>query len=430
MPYLELVVLFTVAVYGSHTWVDLRQLRQLRRRHPPALLATEFQGEKFAKIRRYSLDKWRFGFLRRTYQLGEHLLILGSGALPWLWRAAARAAPAVAARGEVAHTVVFALAGTAVSMVLELPWSWVSTFVVEQRHGFNNTTMSVFVSDFLKSLALGAVLAPPLVAGITWILMEAGPWVPLQLWGFLLAVSAVMLYAYPNIIAPLFNKFEPLPQCSLREAVKQLAKKLEFPLVQVYTMDGSKRSSHSNAYMYGFGRSKRIVLFDTLMSTCTEEEVVAVLAHELGHHKLRHVPVTFCIGQLLLLAQFLLLTVVRGAPGLYEAFGFAPGERPALVALVLFGYLSTPLDEVVQFGANAVSRRFEFQADRFAVRLGKGQHLRGALLHLEEKNKSALNVDPLYSAMFYSHPPLVERLAAIDSELRGHYPDSQAKKDS
>lgn len=183
-------------------------------------------------------------------------------------------------------------------------------------------------------------------------------------------------------------------------------------------MDGSQRSAHSNAYMYGFFKNKRIVLYDTLVEQCSNEEVVAVLAHELGHWKLGHTPVLFVTSQILLAAQLALFSIVRGAPGLYEAFGFAPGQRPVFAALVLFQSLIGPLDEVLHLARNVMSRRYEYQADGFAVELGHGKSLGAALRTLHKENKGPPNVDPLYSAYHFSHPHLPERLRAIDAAMK------------
>lgn len=177
-------------------------------------------------------------------------------------------------------------------------------------------------------------------------------------------------------------------------------------------------SSCEQAYMYGFFGSKRIVLYDTLLAQCSEEQVVAVLAHELGHWALGHTPMLFVSGQLMLGAQLALFAAVKGAPGLHQSFGFSAGERPALAALVLFQLMTGPLDELLSLLSNMVSRAFEFQADRFGVSLGHGQQLKEALFVLDTENKGPPNVDALYSTYHYSHPPLPERLRAIEAELK------------
>ncbi|KAG2423032.1 hypothetical protein HXX76_015548 [Chlamydomonas incerta] len=431
VPYLELFLGFTVFVYLLHTYLDVRQLRALRRPEPPAALASLFSAELYRKTQAYSLDKWWFSTWHGLYSTAETLAVFATGALPAAWRlsgsflAAASTTwwPAALAggrpppswlTGEVCQTVVFILGLYLANLALELPWGLYSTFVVEQRHGFNKQTTGLYVSDMLKQVMLVALLMPPVVGGVTHILMVSGPLLPLYLWGFLFGLSLALMTAYPLLIAPLFNKYEPLPEGSLRAKIEALAGGLRFPLRKLYRVDGSRRSAHSNAYMYGFFNNKRIVLYDTLIAQCNEEQVVAVLAHELGHWKLRHTPLLFGVNQAVLLSQFCLFTLVRNSSALPASFGF-PAPPPAFVALILFQFIVSPLDEVIHYLSNVVSRTFEFQADAFAVTTGHGNDLRAALLRMEEENKGAMHVDAWYSAYHYSHPPLVDRLAAIDA---------------
>ena len=203
-----------------------------------------------------------------------------------------------------------------------------------------------------------------------------------------------------------------------RAKIEALAGALSFPLRRLYVVDGSTRSAHSNAYMYGLGKNKRIVLYDTLLEQCDEAQVVSVLAHELGHWALRHTPMLFVAHQVVLGAQLALFAAAKGAPGVFESFGFGAGERPALAARVLFQLMTGPLDELLGLASNVVSRAFEFQADRFGVGLGHGRALREALLTLDRENKGAPHVDSFYSAYHHSHPPLLERLSAIDAEMK------------
>ncbi|WIA16071.1 hypothetical protein OEZ85_012796 [Tetradesmus obliquus] len=421
LPWLQLVLTFIVVVNILHTYLDMRQLKAIKLPDPPASLKGLFTRKLYDEAQAYSVDKWWFGFWHGIYNLVETVLWLQLRIVPWLWYSLPSWLPqplaAIVEDNEIVHTVAFMLASSLINLVLSLPWTLYSTFVIEQRHGFNKQTLGLFFSDLVKSCVLGAVFIPPLVAAFTYILQRAGPWVPLQLWAFVLGVSLFFLTIYPVVIAPLFNKYELLPQGSLRDKIEALAGSLSFPLKKLYTMDGSKRSGHSNAYMYGFFNNKRIVLFDTLIKECSEEQVVAVLAHELGHWKLRHTPINFVMSQFITLANFLLFAGMRTAPGLFESFGFDK-SRPAFIAFVLFQFVVAPVDEVIGFITNVVSRRFEYQADGFAVQQGKGKELREALLKLEETNKASLNVDPLYSAYHHSHPHITERLAAIDTALK------------
>jgi STE24 endopeptidase len=416
LPYLQLTVAFIFVVNILHTYLDVRQLRAIKKQDPPATLKGLFSDELYQQAQAYSIDKWWFGFVHGLYNLAETLAVLWFQCLPWLWAKLPEHIPLLARHGEIVHTVAFVITLSLISTVMGLPWSLYSTFVIEEKHGFNKQTLQLFFTDIVKTLLLGAVMLPPIIAGITWILLHSGPWMPLQLWAFTFVLSVFFMTIYPTVIAPLFNKFDPLPEGSLRAKIEELAGSLKFPLKKLFTMDGSKRSAHSNAYFTGIWE-KRIVLFDSLIQQCSEAQVVAVLAHELGHWKLRHLSINFIMGSLIMLCNFLLLAAIRTAPGLYEAFGFKQ-DKPALIALLLFSFLVSPMDEVIGFLTNLVSRAFEYQADNFAVKLGKGQDLRDALLKLEETNKASLNFDPLYSVYHHSHPHISDRLGKIDEALK------------
>ncbi|KAL6899521.1 hypothetical protein ACP4OV_006179 [Aristida adscensionis] len=331
--------------------------------------------------------------------------------------------------------------------IIDLPFSLYSTFVIEARHGFNKLaaaaagcplqlqlsagccrsraaaaaqTIWLFIRDMIKGILLSMLLGPPIVAAIIYIVQHGGPYLAIYLWGFMFALAIVMMTIYPVVIAPLFNKFTPLPEGVLREKIEKLAASLKFPLKKLFVVDGSTRSSHSNAYMYGFFKNKRIVLYDTLIQQCSnEDEIVSVIAHELGHWKLNHTVYSFVAVQLLMFLQFGGYTLVRNSKDLFESFGFE--DQPVIIGLIIFQHTIIPLQHLLSFCLNLVSRAFEFQADAFAKNLGYAPQLRAALVKLQEENLSAMNTDPWYSAYHYSHPPLVERLQALE--------DSDSKKE-
>ncbi|DBA93318.1 hypothetical protein WJX79_004642 [Trebouxia sp. C0005] len=415
IPYLQLVIQFSLSVYALHTYLDLRQLKALQRTKPPPQLADHLTDEQYKKAQAYNVDKWWFSFISNLFTTAVSVLLLVNWYMPKLWSASTALAVyfGYTKSHEVLITVIYNLLDSGKDLLLGLPFGLYSTFVVEQRHGFNKQSLGLFIKDQVIAIGLGIVLLPPIVAAITLILKNTGPLVAIYLWFFILVVSIFMMTIYPIAIAPLFNKFTPLPEGSLRNKIESLAGSLKFPLTKLFLIDGSVRSAHSNAYMYGFFKNKRIVLYDTLVEQCQEEEVTAVLAHELGHWKLGHTPKNFVLSQVVILAQMSLFTFTRTAPGLFESFGFIK-EQPVFMSIVLFQLLQGPIDEVLGLLINQLSRRYEFQADNFAVTLGHAPQLREALKKLDSNNKSAPNVDPWYSAYHYSHPPLLERLTAID----------------
>jgi STE24 endopeptidase len=414
-PYMEAVVGFMILMYFFESYLDLRQHAALKLPTLPKTLQGVISQEKFEKSRAYSLDKSYFHFIHEFVTIIMDSAILYFGVLPWFWKNAESFLVSVGlnAENEILHTLAF-LAGVMIwSQITDLPFTLYSTFVIEARHGFNKQTIWLFFRDMIKGMCLSIILGPPIVAAIIVIVQKGGPYLAIYLWGFMFVLSLVMMTIYPILIAPLFNKFTPLPGGELRDKIEKLASSLKFPLKKLFVVDGSTRSSHSNAYMYGFFKNKRIVLYDTLIQQCKkDEEIVAVIAHELGHWKLNHTMYSFLAVQVLTFLQFGGYTLVRNSTDLFQSFGF--DTQPVLIGLIIFQHTVIPLQHLVSFGLNLVSRSFEFQADAFAQKLGYGSDLRAGLVKLQEENLSAMNTDSWYSAYHYSHPPLVERLAAID----------------
>ncbi|KAL9257991.1 CAAX prenyl protease 1-like protein [Drosera capensis] len=414
-PYLEAVVGFLILMYLFETYLDLRQHAALKLPTLPKPLIGLISQDKFEKSRAYSLDKSKFHFLHEFVSIVLEVAILGFGVLPLFWKRSGEFVQYVGLNpeNEIFHTLSF-LAGVMIwSQVTDLPFSLYSTFVIEARHGFNKQTVRLFFLDILKSIALSILIGPPIIAALIVIVQKGGPYLAIYLWGFFFTISLVMMTIYPVLIAPLFNKFTPLPDGELRIKIENLASSLKFPLKKLFVVDGSTRSSHSNAYMYGFFKNKRIVLFDTLIEQCKNpDEVVAVIAHELGHWKLNHTMYSFVAVQILSFLQFGGYALVRNSKDLFESFGF--DTQPVLIGLIIFQHTVIPLQHLISFGMNLLSRSFEFQADAFAKKLGYAKELRSGLVKLQEENLATMNTDPWYSTYHYSHPPLVERLTAID----------------
>ncbi|KAE8693842.1 CAAX prenyl protease 1-like protein [Hibiscus syriacus] len=404
-----------ILMYLFETYLDLRQHAALKLPALPKTLEGVISQEKFEKSRAYSLDKSHFHFVHEFVTILIDSAILFFGILPWFWKKSGNFLPLIGLNeeNEILHTLLF-LAGVMIwSQITDLPFSLYSTFVIEARHGFNKQTIWLFIRDLIKGMCLAIVLGPPIVSAIIWIIQKGGHYLAIYLWGFMFVLSLAMMTIYPILIAPLFNKFTSLPDGELRLKIEKLASSLKFPLKKLFVVDGSTRSSHSNAYMYGFFKNKRIVLYDTLIKQCkNDEEIVAVIAHELGHWKLNHTMYSFIAVQILTFLQFGGYTLVRNSTDLFRSFGF--DTQPVLIGLIIFQHTVIPLQHLVSFGLNLVSRSFEFQADAFAKKLCYGSALRAGLVKLQEENLSAMNTDPWYSAYHYSHPPLVERLAALD----------------
>ncbi|XP_023561978.1 CAAX prenyl protease 1 homolog isoform X3 [Octodon degus] len=396
------VLLFSWTVYLWETFLAQRQRRIYKTTtHVPPELEQIMDSETFEKSRLYQLDKSTFSFWSGLYSEAEGTFILLFGGIPYLWRLSGRFCGYIGfgPEYEITQSLVFLLLATLFSALTGLPWSLYNTFVIEEKHGFNHQ---------------------------------------------------VLVTIYADYIAPLFDKFTPLPEGKLKQEIEVMAKNIDFPLTKVYVVEGSKRSSHSNAYFYGFFKNKRIVLFDTLLEEysvlnkgiqeesgmephndgegdseeikvkiknkkqgCKNEEVLAVLGHELGHWKLGHTVKNIIISQTNSFLCFFLFAVLIGRKELFAAFGFYDSQPTLIGLLIIFQFIFSPYNEVLSFCLTVLSRRFEFQADAFARKLGKAKDLYSALIKLNKDNLGFPVSDWLFSMWHYSHPPLLERLQAL-----------------
>ncbi|GMV75302.1 MAG: peptidase M48 [Rubrivivax sp.] len=317
--------------------------------------------------------------------------------------------------GDIGYQLALLAAFTLVSALLELPLDLYGTFVLEQRFGFNRVTSALFVADLLRSTLLAALIGLPLAALVLWIMAAAGAAWWIWAWVAWVAFHLVLLVIYPTLIAPLFNRFEPLQDAALAARVSALMQRCGFAAKGLFVMDGSRRSAHANAYFTGLGAAKRVVFFDTLLARLAPAEVEAVLAHELGHFRHRHVLVRMLAIFGFSLAALALLGWLAGQSGFYLGLGVAPNLAAPndALALLLFGLALPPFTFLLAPLGALLSRRHEFEADAYACAQADGRALAGALLKLHEDNASTLTPDPLYVRFYYSHPPALERLAAL-----------------
>ena len=374
-------------------------------------LPDEFEGvydeETYAKSQEYTRVKTRFGFLTGTFDLVVLLIFWFSGGFNWLdqW---ARSFDF----GVIGTGLIFIGALILAKTIIDLPFSIYSTFVIEERFGFNKTTPKTFVMDRIKGLLLGAVIGLPLLAGIIAFFEYGGTWAWVYAWLVVTAFSLIMQYIAPTWIMPLFNKFEPLEDEELREAIETYAEKVNFPLQEIYVMDGSKRSSKSNAFFTGFGKNKRIALYDTLIENHTTEELVAVLAHEIGHYKKKHIVKNMAISILHTGIMFALLSIFLKVPALFDAFYME--EMSVYAGLLFFGMLYSPIETILGIGMQKLSRTHEYEADNFAsTTIQNPEEMVNVLKKLSKDNLSNLTPHPFYVFLNYSHPPVLKRIEAI-----------------
>ncbi len=378
----------------------------------PRAFAGVYDADTYARSQAYTRASARFGVLQASFGLAVLSGFWLLGGFGWLdglarWLVA----------GEVLRGLVFiGLLGLG-SYLSSLPFGVYDTFVIEERFGFNKTTPRTFALDQLKGLVLAVVLGGPLLGAILWIFIHvANAW----LWAWLVFTLFQLLLTYlaPSLIMPIFNKFTPMAEGELKAAIRQMAERCKFPLTEIYIMDGSKRSTKANAFFTGFGKRKKIALFDTLIASQTTAELVAVLAHEIGHFKKKHILQRLGVGIVQSAVVFYLLGLFTGDGGfareLFAAFGVE--QISAHVGLALFGILFAPLSRVLGIAANAWSRKHEFEADAFAAEaMGSPAPLASALKKLSAENLSNLTPHRLRVILDYSHPPVLERLKALDA---------------
>ncbi|XP_066232067.1 CAAX prenyl protease 1 homolog isoform X2 [Saccopteryx leptura] len=408
------VLLFSWTVYLWETFLAQRQRRIYKTTtHVPLELGQIMDSETFEKSRLYQLDKSTFSFWSGLYSEIEGTLILLFGGIPYLWRLSGR-------------------------------------FCDYAGFGPEYETLGFFMKDAIKKFIVTQCILLPVSSLLLYIIKIGGDYFFIYAWLFTLVVSLVLVTIYADYIAPLFDKFTPLPEGKLKQEIEVMAKSIDFPLTKVYVVEGSKRSSHSNAYFYGFFKNKRIVLFDTLLEEysilnkdiqeesgmeprndgegdteeikakvknkkqgCKNEEVLAVLGHELGHWKLGHTVKNIVISQMNSFLCFFLFAVLIGRKELFAAFGFFDNQPTLIGLLIIFQFIFSPYNEVLSFCLTVLSRRFEFQADAFAKKLGKAKDLYSALIKLNKDNLGFPVSDWLFSMWHYSHPPLLERLQAL-----------------
>ncbi len=412
MPILNSFFITFLVAYGLQQAIELG-LDLLNQRHAsrqnsiPEFYRDSIDEVTFVKTKAYNNDKMCFGIIAHLYGIPLLWILIFSDGLRLLDWLTERLAGASTLSGSVIYCVFLALIFTA----YEWPIKAYSTFVIEERHGFNHTTLATFIMDIGKGLFLGAVLLVPVLYAIFWFLRVSGQLWWLWAWAAVTAFQILAAAVYPTFIAPLFNKFTPLEEGELKTRITALAKKIGFSMSGIVVSDGSKRSGHSNAYFAGFGRFRRIVLFDTLIKQLTTNELVAVLAHEMGHNVKKHIRNGMLLSSVLSLVGFYILAQVMQWPDFFAAFN-APMQPH--VAIILFtmiaGAFTFPLTPIM----NAWSRHNEFEADAFSVQTtGDAKAMTDSLLKLTKENLGNLTPHPWYSFYHYTHPTTLERARAI-----------------
>jgi len=403
-------LIFILAVLILSWLLDL-VLEMLNLRSLTPDLPAEFQGSydagKYATSQQYLRDTTRFGSIAGTFFLlltGAFILLGGFNFVDCIARAAGF--------GEIPTGLCFAGILLLATDIIHIPFSAYGTFVIEERYGFNKTTLKVFIVDHLKGWLLAAAIGAPVLALVLWFFQKTGPLAWLWCWGAVTVIQIVLMFLAPAVIMPFFNKFTPLADGELKEAIEGYAREQNFRMQGIFTMDGSRRSTKSNAFFTGFGRFRRIVLFDTLIAKHSVDELVAILAHEVGHYKKRHIIRLLAMSIATSGIMFFILSLFLNNPSLSAAFRM---EHTSLYAtLFFFAFLYAPIEMLIGIGANMLSRRHEFEADAFAARtVNSSEPLITALKKLSVDNLSNLTPHPAKVFFEYSHPPVLTRIQSL-----------------
>ena len=411
MNFIAIIILLFIIIDFILNWsADILNLRHLRD-EVPEIFQDVYDAERYQKSQEYLKVNTRFGWIASSFDLLVLLVFWFGKGFPFLdhWVRSWNQGPVITGLIFMSVLIIF-------KMILSLPFGIYNTFIIEERFGFNKTTWQTYMTDMLKGLALGILIGGPLLAGILAFFEYAGADAWWYCWGTVTVFTLVIQFIAPTWIMPLFNKFEPLEEGELRTAIISYADAVNFPLNNVFIIDGSKRSGKSNAFFTGFGKNRRIALFDTLVAQHTVSELMAVLAHEIGHYKKKHILQAMIIGILHTGAMFFLLSLFISYQGLFDAFHVE--QKSVYAGLIFFGMLYSPIEFFLGLFMHKHSRKNEYEADRFAVETtGNPDAMADALKKLSAHNLSNLVPHPLYVFLNYSHPPVLERIKAIRKQL-------------
>jgi STE24 endopeptidase len=408
-----IVFLFALLIsYGIQFWLSMRQKAYVsqHRDKVPTAFQDRVSLTAHQKAADYTVEKIRLGDIDAGVGILFLLLLTLGGCISLVFEfwSTFELSPMIAELAAVASLFLL-------MTVIEIPFSLYQTFVIEEKYGFNKNTVGQFAKDQLISIALTFGIGLPIMALILWVMSSIGELWWLYAWVIIISFSLLMSWLFPTVIAPLFNKFTPMQDGSLKDRIQNLLQRCGFNSQGIFIMDGSRRSGHGNAYFTGLGNNKRIVFYDTLVNSLDEEELEAVLAHELGHFKCKHVIKMLVASSVMTLISFAVLGWLITQAWFFDGLGVTTHSNAA--ALLLFMLVSPVFTIFMQPISSYFQRKFEFEADEFATRNAQGKKMISGLVKLYEENANTLTPDPLYSAFHYSHPPAAIRIAHIEDKM-------------
>lgn len=419
LPYKTIVILIIILKDLFDLYLNYRQYKRVKENRPipKELISIGLDQKKHEESNKYSKAKLEYKIVSNLFQNTLDLLLLYFNFYPLEYnisKSLCKYIPLIHfnPENEYGPLNAFIILEVIRAEIISLPFETYETFVLEEKFGFNKTTVKTFITDQIKTVSLFCIFIPPIMSLLVFIIIKGGKYFYLFTEIFFIILVFLFMWIFPNFIQPLFYTFKDIENNELKDDIYNLAKKIDYPLKKIYEMDASQRSSHSNAYLFGFGKNKRIVLFDTLIKKLTKEEIVGVLGHELGHWKKSHNIYNLIFIFVLFFILFFSLQFFLLEQTIFVNFGFE--QKSVFIGLYLFFIMISPIFYfmiVLQF---YMTRKFEYQADKFSCELGYGEELKSSLKKLSEENKSNLDPDPLYSTVNHSHPTLIERIRAIN----------------
>ena len=412
-----LIIMFLIQIF--EIYIKYRQYRRLgeSRPIPKELISLGLDKLKYEESQKYQLAKIKFKIILNITKNAMSLLFLYFDLNPLQYNISRKLCTSIPLikfnpdneYGPLFYFIFFELIS---EEIIDLPFELYETFVLEEKFGFNKTTLNTFIKDQIKTFILFLIILPIVISLLVYVIIKGGKYFYIFTEICAIILMFIFMWVYPNIIQPLFNKFKELEEGDLKTGIMDLAKRVNYPLKKIYEMDASQRSSHSNAYLFGFWKNKRIVLFDTLIKNLENKEIEGVLGHEFGHWAKWHSIILLFISFTNIFIIFYLLQFFINEIPIFISFGFE--QKSVFIGLYLFFLIYSPVTFFINAIQNYIVRIIEYQADKYSYELGYGDYLKKALIKLSESNKSDLDPDPLYSIINYSHPILVERIRAIN----------------
>ena len=412
-----LIIMFLIQIF--EIYIKYRQYRRLgeNRPIPKELISLGLDKLKYEESQKYQLAKIKFKIILNITKNAMSLLFLYFDLNPLQYNISRKLCTSIPLikfnpdneYGPLFYFIFFELIS---EEIIDLPFELYETFVLEEKFGFNKTTLNTFIKDQIKTFILFLIILPIVISLLVYVIIKGGKYFYIFTEICAIILMFIFMWVYPNIIQPLFNKFKELEEGDLKNGILDLAKRVNYPLKKIYEMDASQRSSHSNAYLFGFWKNKRIVLFDTLIKNLEIKEIEGVLGHEFGHWAKWHSIILLFISFTNIFIIFYLLQFFINEIPIFISFGFE--QKSVFIGLYLFFLIYSPVTFFINAIQNYIVRIIEYQADKYSYELGYGDYLKKALIKLSESNKSDLDPDPLYSIINYSHPILVERIRAIN----------------